>query len=83
MCLFKQNYLNCKGSKELFFSFQGSVCISAKDGRLRILLNDLLKNLIWNMLLLFLYFYGNISVFRYSTDSGMGVEKLIYVLSLK
>ena len=43
MCLFKQNYLNGKGSKGLFFSFQGSVCVSAKDGRLLVLLNDLLK----------------------------------------
>lgn len=44
MCLFKQNYLNCKGSKGLFFfSFQGSLCVSAKDGRLHVLLNDLLK----------------------------------------
>lgn len=44
MCLLKQNYLNGKGSKGLFFfSFQGSVCVSAKDGRLQVLLNDLLK----------------------------------------
>ena len=35
------------------------------------------------MLLLFLYFYGNISVLRYSIDSGIGTEKLIYVLSQK
>ena len=26
-----------------FFSFQGSVCVSAKDGSLLVLLNDLLK----------------------------------------
>ena len=42
MCLFKLNYLNYKGSKRLFFSFHGSVCVSAKDGRLQVLLNDLL-----------------------------------------
>ena len=43
MCLFKLNYLNYKGSKRLLFSLHGSVCVSAKDGLLHVLLNDLLK----------------------------------------